>query len=72
MQGVIIFLLLIVFRKRVRRELARKSGMCFQKLPREWALMEDEECEELAEGSEEMARDNVVHEEEDVQLNQPL
>lgn len=72
MQGVIIFLLLVVFRKRVRRELARRHGRCFQKLPREWATMEDEDCEELNEDSEEMAQDNLARDEEDVQLNQPL
>lgn len=46
MQGVLIFLILIIFRKRAVRELA-KQGLCCIHLPAQWKTLQDEECEEL-------------------------
>lgn len=45
LQGVLIFLLLVVFRKRALRGLAHSSLMCFQ-MPTSWKTLVDEECEE--------------------------
>lgn len=51
MQGVLIFLILIVFRKRALRGLA-KRGLCCIRLPTQWKTLQDEECEELFEEKE--------------------
>lgn len=45
LQGVLIFLLLVVFRKRALRGLAHSSLMCFQ-MPTSWKTLIDEECDE--------------------------
>ncbi|KAH1015233.1 hypothetical protein HUJ05_012997 [Dendroctonus ponderosae] len=44
LQGVLIFLILVVFRKRVRRELANKN-LCNIKFPNSWKYLEDEEMD---------------------------
>lgn len=55
LQGLIIFCLLVVFRKRVRRDLARQGGVCCRRLPQEWAKMDDEICWELEEEVDELS-----------------
>ncbi|XP_060536474.1 G-protein coupled receptor Mth2-like [Cylas formicarius] len=45
MQGLLIFLVLVVFRKRVRRALASK-GLCNLRFPSSWRFLEDDENEE--------------------------
>lgn len=68
LQGVIIFLVLVVFRKRVRRDLARRGGILCGKLPKEWALIPDAEMEEL----EDSIDAEVPVQECNQQLNQPF
>ncbi|XP_070167649.1 G-protein coupled receptor Mth2 [Polyergus mexicanus] len=46
LQGFIIFLLLVVMRKRVRKLLAKKRP-CGIDFPKSWAAYENEECEEI-------------------------
>lgn len=50
LQGVLIFLLLVVFRKRVRRGLVRR-GICFKSF-NSWSVIEDDECDELDDDEE--------------------
>ncbi|CAH1163998.1 unnamed protein product [Phaedon cochleariae] len=47
LEGLIIFLILVVFRKRVVRSLANKTIFNRIKLPSSWKYVEDSECEEL-------------------------
>ncbi|XP_071053392.1 G-protein coupled receptor Mth2-like isoform X2 [Onthophagus taurus] len=49
-QGILIFLLLVVFRKRALRGLASKYS-CFGKFTRSWQTLDDEECVEEEEDS---------------------
>lgn len=44
LQGFLIFLVLVVFRKKVRRALAN-SNPCNMTFPRSWRNLEDEETE---------------------------
>lgn len=64
LQGVLIFLVLVVFRKRVRRSLATKS-ICNMRFPNSWRYLEDEEME----SAEETANRTIITYEknEDVQ-----
>lgn len=43
MQGVLIFIILVVLRKKVRRGLA-ESNFCGIQFPKSWKTLEDEEC----------------------------
>lgn len=54
LQGLIIFFLLVVFRKRVRRDLAN-INVIRNRLPREWATIPKEDCEELEEEEEQLS-----------------
>ncbi|KAJ8982914.1 hypothetical protein NQ317_004568 [Molorchus minor] len=49
LQGLLIFLLLVVFRKRTVRALANKKILGWVKLPASWRYAQDDECEELEE-----------------------
>lgn len=62
LQGVLIFLILVAFRKRALRGLA-KRGLCCIHLPQQWKTLQDEECDEIVE-EEQLAKDNVVPQEQ--------
>ncbi|KAJ8958741.1 hypothetical protein NQ318_016469 [Aromia moschata] len=49
LQGLLVFLLLVVFRKRAVRALANKKIFRSVKLPASWRYVQDDECEELEE-----------------------
>ncbi|KAJ3647428.1 hypothetical protein Zmor_019307 [Zophobas morio] len=48
LQGILIFLILVVLRKRVIRGLADRS-LCGVRLPSRWRAAADDECEEFEE-----------------------
>lgn len=48
LQGILIFLILVVFRKRVVRGLASRS-FCGVRLPGRWRSAADDECGEIEE-----------------------
>lgn len=70
LQGILIFLVLVVFRKSVRRSLATKR-ICNIRFPNSWKYLEDEEME----SAEEKANSTIITYEKDgnvqenVQLN---
>lgn len=70
LQGILIFLVLVVFRKSVRRGLATKN-ICNIRFPNSWKYLEDEEMD----SAEEKANRTIITYEkdenvqEDVQLN---
>nr|XP_023027617.1 G-protein coupled receptor Mth2-like [Leptinotarsa decemlineata] len=47
--GLIIFLVLVIFRKKVIRSLANRKIFMFLRLPANWREAQDSECEELEE-----------------------
>ncbi|KAG5870315.1 hypothetical protein JTB14_016834 [Gonioctena quinquepunctata] len=49
LEGLIIFLILVVFRKKVLRSLANRRFLMFLRLPAKWRELKDSECDELAE-----------------------
>nr|XP_023015694.1 probable G-protein coupled receptor Mth-like 10 [Leptinotarsa decemlineata] len=49
LQGLIIFLILVVLRKKVIRSLANRKIFMFLRLPAKWREAKDSECEELEE-----------------------
>ncbi|KAF5289863.1 hypothetical protein FQR65_LT01997 [Abscondita terminalis] len=50
-QGVLIFLILVVLRKRAVRGLAKRGLFCIP-LPNQWKTLQDEECDDLQEDHE--------------------
>ncbi|KAG5872047.1 hypothetical protein JTB14_037328 [Gonioctena quinquepunctata] len=49
LEGLIIFLILVVFRKKVVRSLANRKFLMFLRLPAKWRELKDSECDELEE-----------------------
>lgn len=71
LQGILIFLVLVVFRKRVRRSLATKS-ICNMRFPNSWRYLEDEEMESAEENANRTIityEKNENVQEDNVQLN---
>jgi len=61
LQGVLIFLILVAFRKRALRGLASQKLGCIH-LPPQWKTLQDEEVDEIIEEEKHIARDNIPDE----------
>lgn len=62
-QGVLIFLILVVLRKKALRGLANRGLFCIQ-LPNEWKTLQDEECDELHDDHENHPEQQLYKEKE--------